>query len=321
MNAAPPVLTDHRIQSMRSTVMNVVDEDITRRGRRARNVVGLAAASVLVVGFGSVGLNALEGGGGAARDSASSESAARPGSNQKSDSLAPQDAARDKNAPGPSRPEREVITTGSIQATVKKPREVAQRLSTYVGSVGGRVESRNEGGNGENSHASLQIRVPSTKVNDTVRFVGTLGSVENVSLQNSDVTSDARDLGARIRALRLSINRLEGIIADANTSAELIQGESALTERQEQLESLVAQRKAIADQVELSTIQVDLAQKAKADTVSSGGFGGGLLDGWNALVSTVNHIVEVAGVLLPWAALAGILFGAYRLVSRRRRTS
>jgi hypothetical protein len=35
-------------------------------------------------------------------------------------------------------------------------------------------------------------------------------------------------------------------------------------------------------------------------------------------VSTVNNIVEVAGTLLPWAAIMIALYGIYRLVSRRR---
>ena len=58
MNAT---LTDDRIETMRSTVMNTVDTDISRRGTRTRRVVGLAAASVLVVGFGTFGLNAING--------------------------------------------------------------------------------------------------------------------------------------------------------------------------------------------------------------------------------------------------------------------
>jgi hypothetical protein len=139
-----------------------------------------------------------------------------------------------------------------------------------------------------------------------------------VSLQNDDVTTQAEDLDARIKALQLSIGRLEKIMASADTSNEVISAESALTERQSQLESLQTERAAIADQVSLSTLSIDLSQKTKADNVSPGGFHGGLVDGWNALVSTVNHIVKVVGVLLPWAAIAAVLSGGYLLIRRRR---
>ena len=54
-----PTLNDDRVAAMRSSVMHAVDRDIAKRGHRARTTIGLAAASVLVVGFGSIGINAL----------------------------------------------------------------------------------------------------------------------------------------------------------------------------------------------------------------------------------------------------------------------
>ena len=82
---------------------------------------------------------------------------------------------------------------------------------------------------------------------------------------------------------------------------------------------MAAQRASIADRVQLSTLSIELTEKDKADSVSSGGFTGGVIDGWNALVSTVNNIVQAIGVALPWAAIAMVLYGAYRLVARRRQ--
>jgi hypothetical protein len=76
-----PTLNDDRIAAMRASVMHAVDKDIAVRGRRARRTIGLAAASVLVVGFGSVGISALNGmntgGGDGASDSAGSSSQAQ----------------------------------------------------------------------------------------------------------------------------------------------------------------------------------------------------------------------------------------------------
>ncbi len=118
--------------------------------------------------------------------------------------------------------------------------------------------------------------------------------------------------------MNVSIKRLQKIMAETASSDELIKAETALTQRQEQLESLTAQRTSLADQVQLSTLSIELTEKTKADSVSPGGFKGGVIDGWNALVSTLNKIVELIGVALPWAAIAAVLYGAYRLVARRR---
>jgi hypothetical protein len=322
-----PTLSDERVATMRSSVMHVVDQDIAKRGRRVRSTIGLAAASVLVVGLGSVGINALSNvssSGGDSGDSAgSSERVTTPygpkasGDDAAGDSASSAESNKLEKATAPDA-DREVITTGEINVTVKDPRAVAQKISAYAESIGGRVDSRTENGSGDDASAFVTVRVPSTKVTATIDRLKTYGTVNDVSLQHDDVTAQAKDLDARIDALKLSIDRLEKIMANSDTSSELIKAENALTQRQEQLESLDAQRKQIADQVSLSTLSIDLSQKARADSVEPGGFKGGLTDGWNALVSTVNNIVEVTGVLLPWAAIVIALYAAYRFVSRRR---
>jgi hypothetical protein len=321
-------LTDDRIESMRSTVMHAVDADVAKRGTRVRRTIGLAAASVLVVGIGSYGVGQL-GGASSSGDSASSASdsgASRSSANGSADSALEDGPGKNNLGYKPIPPiskepaDRQVIVTGTVNLKVKEPKEVAQRLSTYIESIGGRVDERTQNNDSGGGSAFLKVRVPSGKVTGTIDHLKTYGTVEDVSLENSDVTSQATDLAARIKALRLSIARLETIMSNAKTSTQLIQAESALTKRQAELDGLEAQQTALIGQVQLSTLSIDLSQKTKADKVSPGGFHGGLVDGWNALVSTVNHIVKVIGVLLPWAAIVAALYGAYVLVTRRRRS-
>lgn len=311
-----PTLHDDRVDKMRMSVMHRIDHDVTRRGRRARTLIGLSAATVLVVGLGGYALSSVDG------SSTSEVSGSSAGS-----AAAPDKAARDEagglaNGLDEAVPDagRQVITTGTVAVTVADPREVAQQVSRWVESVGGRVDERSERGSGDDASASVTVRVPSDQVSATIQQLDTYGAVDDVSLQNSDVTAQAKDLDARIDALQLSIDRLESIMGGAGSSKEVIQAEEALTQRQEQLESLQAQRKSIADQVSLSTLSITLSQQPTASSVEPGGFTGGLRDGWNGLVSTVNRVVEVVGVLLPWAAIPALLLVAARLLGRRRRT-
>ncbi len=266
-----PTLNDDRVAAMRSSVMHAVDKDIAVRGHRARSTIGLAAASVLVVGFGSVGISALNGmntGGGDGAQRQRRTAAARPSETVRAWTKAATSSAggtgdTDQKAVTPEA-DREVITTGQINVSVKDPRAVAQKISAYAESIGGRVDTRTENGDGDDASAFVTVRVPSTKVTATIDKLKTYGTVEDVTLQNEDVTAQAKDLDARIDALRLSIDRLEKIMANSDTSAELIKAETALTQRQEQLESLEAQRKQIDDQVSLSTLSIDLSQKSTA---------------------------------------------------------
>lgn len=311
-----PTLTETRIESMRSTVMQAVDQDITRRGKRARRGVGLLTATVLVLGTGSLGLSMLDGSGGTPSGADSSQSYS--GARDSSGINAMQGSAADEAPKAAAEADRQVITTGEINVTVKDPRATAQKVSIWVESIGGRIDSRTENGAGKNASAFVTVRVPSDKVTTTVERLKTYGTVNDVTLHNDDVTTQTKDLDARINALQLSITRLEKIMESSPTSADLIKAETALTQRQEQLESLQAQRNGLADQVSLSTLSIDFSQRPHVGSVEPGGFRGGLRDGWNALVSSINNLVEVIGVLLPWAAVVAVGYGAYRLIRRRR---
>jgi hypothetical protein len=156
-------------------------------------------------------------------------------------------------------------------------------------------------------------------MSEALTELATYGDVGTVDVQNQDVTAQGQDLDARIRALEISIDRLEKILADATSSAQVVRAEGALTQRQEQLESLQAQRKALTDQVSLSTLHVDLVQKGSASSVAPGGFQGGLIKGWDALVDTVNGIVSLAGVLVPWLVVALVVWVLWRVARRVSR--
>lgn len=297
-----PELDDRRIDAMRDSIMQSVDADIARRGRRRRRALGTLAAACVVVVIGGWGFSALTG--------------VNEGPVSGPEIAADDSAGRNEV----TTQEREVITTGAVNVTVDDPRRVATSFAAWVEARSGRVDGRSESKDADGrTSASLTVRVPSAQVSKALAQLATYGDVGSVDIQNQDVTAQGRDLDARIRALELSISRLEKILAEADTSAEVVRAEGALTQRQEQLESLQAQRKALSEQVALSTLQVELIQKGSASSVSPGGFQGGLTQGWNALVDTINGLVSLAGVLVPWLAVAIVGWLLWRLGRRLTR--
>jgi hypothetical protein len=313
-----PDLDERRIDAMRSSIMHSVDADVARRGRRVRRSVGALAAACFVVVIGGVGFSQLVNPNGGSSDSAGSSAARAP---EAAGDQALRDSADAKAAPDVApRDVREVITTGSVDVTVDDPRDVAERFAAWVEATSGRVDGRTESKDGDGrTSASLTVRVPRGQMSKALAKLATYGDVGTVDVQNEDVTAQGQDLDARIKALEISIDRLEKILAEAGSSAEVVRAENALTQRQEQLESLQAQRKSLTDQVALSTLTVELIQKGSASSVSPGGFQGGLTKGWDALVDTVNGIVSLAGVLVPWLAVALVVWVLWRVVRRVSR--
>ena len=232
---------------------------------------------------------------------------------------------------GPATPEdpdpaRQVVTTASASLAVDDPAEGAQQVSELVESVGGRVEerteqaaSREDGGAG--AMADLVVRVPADELTDVLADLEDLGDVESVSIQKSDVTTTAVDMDARISALQTSVARLQALMDGAATTEALLEAEKALSDRQQQLESLQSRRAMLADQVELSTLSVHLQPFGVAPAGGPDGFTEGLGTGWRALVTVASAAVVVLGVLLPWLVVAALVtvavVAAIRLVRRR----
>ena len=91
-------------------------------------------------------------------------------------------------------------------------------------------------------------------------------------------------IDARIEALQASVDRMLALLAEADDTADLITIESELTARQAELDGLTAQRDWLADQVDYSTLTVELLSEGIAPDAGPDDFWSGLAAGWEALV-------------------------------------
>ena len=219
---------------------------------------------------------------------------------------------------------RMVVQTGSVHVEAEDPIAAARAVADDVDRRGGRVESRSESAASADGTATavLVVRVPASSVTATIEELGRIGEVTAVDLQADDVTGTAQDLDARIHALELSVQRMEALMSSAGSTKDLLEAESALSERQAELESLQSQRARLADQVALSTIEVVVSGPGVLPVQTQeedGTFLTGLASGWEALVTTVGVVMVVLGALLPWLALAGVVALVVMAVRRRRR--
>jgi len=213
---------------------------------------------------------------------------------------------------------------GYLTITAEDPIEAADDAVGIVERAGGRVDSRSEQpgvDGGENASAQLVVRIPSAELTETLDEIKELGEVENVSINSTDVTAQSQDLDARIEALQASVDRLLALLASATSTTDLIAIETALSERQANLESLQAQRRYLSEQVDLSTITVDFGSEDSAPVDEPEGFVDGLAAGWNALVAFLGATLIAFGVALPWLATIAVLALVVLLIVRGVRRS
>lgn len=216
--------------------------------------------------------------------------------------------------------QRHVIVTGWMTLSVRNATTAADETVRIVEDAGGRVDARSQQtvSGSPAAEVFLRVRIPSDRLTETLRALEDVGEVQELSTDSEDVTLQVTDLDARIEALEVSIARLQGLMADATSTADLLAAESALSERQAELDSLRAQRTVLGEQVDLATIHITLRAPSATPAPVPGGFWGGVVQGWSSLVTAFNRTVVVLGVLLPWAVVGGIVAGIVLIVRRAR---
>ena len=219
---------------------------------------------------------------------------------------------------------RDVVTTGTVSLTVKDPISSAQSAADITEQAGGRVDSRSENPSidGQPSSANLVLRIPADELDNAVIELKKLGTVNKVSLNATDITQQTQDIEARITSLQTSVDRLLSLMAKATDTADLIAIESALSERQSELEGLQAQRDYLADQVDFSTISLELYSEGTVSPPNPDSFWDGLVAGWNTLVSALSGALVALGFMLPWLAALGLVGAVVLLIvwlSTRKR--
>lgn len=216
--------------------------------------------------------------------------------------------------------ERQEIITGQVAITADDPVSVGRQIVDKVESVDGRIDQLTEQPRTDDQepHSSLTIRVPADSLTRTLDDLHQLGEVTSVSVTKSDVTMQVQDIDARIGALTASIARLQDLIKTAANTADLIEAENALSQRQGELDSLTAQKRYLSDQVELATLTIEITSTEAAEPNGEPkNFWEGVVAGWNALLSAFKGGAVVVGALLPWlgffALVALLIVGGYRL--------
>ena len=235
-----------------------------------------------------------------------------------------------KSASGPSGisvVDRQVVQTGYATVVVDKPLDAASKAASITEAAGGRVDARLESAPsaGNQGSATLTLRIPASALTATLEKLKALGAVQEVSLSSTDVTMQSQDLDARIDAMSASIERFLKLLSTATDTTALITLETAISDRQGQLESMQSERRYLADQVAMSTLTLNLVSPAEAAVTQPNDFFAGLALGWKAFVGFFSWVLVAIGVMVPWivlgAAITGLTLVIVWIVRRTQRAA
>jgi hypothetical protein len=217
--------------------------------------------------------------------------------------------------------DRSLVRTATIELAAAEVRETvdqARDIATTEGGYAGREQVREES-------ATLTLHIPSDRFDQALGELSELGEVVSREQSAEDVTEQVVDLDSRVATQRASVTRVRALLARASTVDEIVRIEQEVTTREAELESLEQRRQALAGQVAMSTVTIEVsrtdAPPPAPPAEESGGFLAGLSDGWAAFVDAGAVTLRVVGAVLPFLlvfAIPAVLVLRWR---RRRRST
>lgn len=171
--------------------------------------------------------------------------------------------------------------------------------------------------------ASLVLRVPAAELDGVEETLSELGVVTLSQDTAQDVTTEYRDVDARIRTLEASAERLRDLISEAGSVDSIVGLERELASREADLDALKARMQVLSEDVARSTITLHLAEESE-DLEQTGprtGFVGGLQSGWEAFLGSIAVLLTALGAILPFAVAAAVLLIPVLWWRRRRGTT
>lgn len=222
--------------------------------------------------------------------------------------------AMDGAVPGVIDPAQQaLIVTGDASVKVDDVPAAVDQFTATIADLGGVVSTSSISQSGANPSATVVARVPADDFPALMDSLGNLGEILRSSTNTEDVGQQLADLDARISALETSIERLTELIAEATTTADLLQAEEMLTYRQADLDSLNGQREYLSDQVAMSTLTAYFTT-----TTTSPGPSGSFSEGWEYFLRSVVNLFYTVMWLLPWLILGALILTPVLMWRRRK---
>jgi hypothetical protein len=217
-----------------------------------------------------------------------------------------------------------IIYTADLTLRVKDVTAAGTAATDDVTAVGGYVSSEQEiipQTRDGIPQINLQLKIPVAQYSQTFAKLSHLGKPLAHSQQAVDVTQRVADVNSRVASAQAAISQLRALLKKAGSVSQLLSVQNEINSQESNLETLLAQQRALAHETSYATVTVVLVgqhvRPVHKHHKASPGFAAGLRGGWHALGLVVGWVLTALGSALPFL-IPVALIGGIALESRRR---
>ncbi|MFJ2903872.1 DUF4349 domain-containing protein [Streptomyces sp. NPDC087212] len=211
--------------------------------------------------------------------------------------------------------EGHIIRTAELTVRVEDVDKALRAARTTTRDAGGYVgEESTVRDDGGPAYTTVTLRVPVAEYDAVLADLQGAGVLLERSARARDVTDKVVDVESRVTSRRASVTRVRALML-----SDVVALEKQLSDREADLEALLARQASLKDRVELATVTLDLtAGEAKEAAEGQPGFLDAPAGGWGAFLTFLRWIALAVGAALPFAAPTALLVWAWLKLARPR---
>ena len=226
---------------------------------------------------------------------------------------------------------RKLIRTFDMQIETKEFDDVLSGIQAKVQELGGYIEqsSLDSGSayySSYNRYSNMTVRVPSDKLDDFIQGVKDTANVTYISESTEDITLRYVDVESRKIALETERDRLLELLEKAETVEDIITIEGRLSEVRYQLESYASQLRTMDNQVDYSTVHINIHEVQRETNVEpktfweevKEEFGDSLYDMGRGVRNFAIWFLGSSPYLLIWAVVIVMVVFGLRIAGKKR---
>ena len=227
---------------------------------------------------------------------------------------------------------RKLIRTFDMQIETKEFDAVLSGIQTKVQELGGYIEqsSLDSGSayySSYNRYSNMTVRIPSDKLDGFINEVKETANVTYISESTEDITLRYVDVESRKIALETERDRLLELLEKAETVEDIITIEGRLSEVRYQLESYTSQLRTMDNQVDYSTVHINIHEVQRETNVEpktfweevKEEFGDTLYDLGRGLRNFTIWFLGSSPVIVLWVVIIAVIVLILKVLGKKKR--